>query len=76
MAKGSPPNVGLFTYPVLQAADILAYDADIVPVGQDQVQHIELARDLARSFNHQFGEEVFRIASTQGLGSKRQSTGR
>ena len=61
VAKGITPNVGLFTYPILQAADILAYDADIVPVGEDQVQHIEVARDLARSFNHQFGEEVFVI---------------
>ncbi len=42
------PTVGLFTYPVLQAADILLYDADIVPVGADQIGHIELARDLAR----------------------------
>lgn len=56
VAKGLPANVGLFTYPVLQAADILAYDADIVPVGEDQVQHIEVCRDLAQRFNHQFGE--------------------
>ena len=56
VARGLPANVGLFTYPVLQAADILAYDADIVPVGQDQVQHIEVCRDLAQRFNHQFGE--------------------
>jgi tryptophanyl-tRNA synthetase len=46
----------LFTYPVLQAADILIYDADIVPVGQDQVQHVEVCRDIAQSFNHHFGE--------------------
>ncbi|MEM1304104.1 MAG: tryptophan--tRNA ligase, partial [Planctomycetota bacterium] len=45
-----------FTYPVLQAADILAYDADTVPVGEDQIQHIEVCRDIAGSFNHQFGE--------------------
>ncbi len=56
ISKGIVANVGLFTYPVLQAADILAYDADIVPVGEDQVQHIEVCRDLARSFNHQYGE--------------------
>lgn len=56
IAKGLTANAGLFTYPVLQAADILAYDADIVPVGQDQVQHIEVCRDLAGSFNHAFGE--------------------
>ena len=55
-AKGVTADAGLFTYPVLMAADILAYDSDVVPVGEDQVQHIEVARDLARSFNHQFGE--------------------
>jgi tryptophanyl-tRNA synthetase len=49
-------DAGLFTYPVLMAADILAYDADTVPVGEDQVQHIEVCRDLAGSFNHLFGE--------------------
>jgi tryptophanyl-tRNA synthetase len=54
-AKGLPADVGLFTYPVLQAADILAYDSDTVPVGEDQVQHIEVCRDLAGSFNHEFG---------------------
>lgn len=54
--RGLPASAGLFTYPVLQAADILIYDADIVPVGQDQVQHIEVCRDIAGSFNHQFGE--------------------
>ncbi|MEP6478862.1 MAG: tryptophan--tRNA ligase [Rhodoglobus sp.] len=48
-------NVGLFTYPVLQAADILLYDAKIVPVGEDQRQHIELTRDLANRFNQRFG---------------------
>ncbi len=54
-AKGLLADAGLFTYPVLQAADILAYDADTVPVGEDQVQHIEVCRDLAASFNHEFG---------------------
>ncbi|MCE9544704.1 MAG: tryptophan--tRNA ligase [Planctomycetia bacterium] len=54
--KGLPAAAGLFTYPVLMAADILAYDADTVPVGQDQIQHIEVCRDLAGSFNHLFGE--------------------
>ena len=49
-------GVGLFTYPVLQAADILLYNADLVPVGEDQKQHIELARDLAIRFNSTFGE--------------------
>jgi len=47
--------VGLFTYPILQAADILLYDATIVPVGEDQRQHIELTRDLAQRFNSRFG---------------------
>jgi tryptophanyl-tRNA synthetase len=54
-AKGLVADAGLFTYPVLQAADILGYDSDTVPVGEDQVQHIEVCRDLAGSFNHHFG---------------------
>jgi tryptophanyl-tRNA synthetase len=54
--RGIAADAGLFTYPVLMAADILAYDANLVPVGQDQVQHIEVTRDLAGSFNHHFGE--------------------
>ncbi|MEZ6104281.1 MAG: tryptophan--tRNA ligase [Pirellulaceae bacterium] len=54
--RGLAADAGLFTYPVLMAADILAYDSDIVPVGEDQIQHIEVTRDLARSFNHHFGE--------------------
>jgi tryptophanyl-tRNA synthetase len=49
-------SVGLFDYPVLQAADILLYHAEEVPVGEDQRQHIELARDIAQRFNHRFGE--------------------
>jgi tryptophanyl-tRNA synthetase len=56
LAKGLKADAGLFTYPVLQAADILAYDADVVPVGEDQIQHIEMCRDIAGSFNHHFGE--------------------
>ena len=55
-AKGLRADVGLFTYPVLMSADILAYDSNWVPVGEDQVQHIEVCRDLARSFNSHFGE--------------------
>jgi tryptophanyl-tRNA synthetase len=55
-ARGVTADAGLFTYPVLMAADILAYDSQIVPVGEDQVQHIEVCRDLAGSFNHLFGE--------------------
>jgi tryptophanyl-tRNA synthetase len=54
--KGLEANVGLFTYPILMAADILLYDAQIVPVGKDQAQHVEMARDLAQKFNHHFGE--------------------
>jgi len=59
-AKGLNASAGLFTYPVLMAADILAYDANWVPVGEDQLQHIEVCRDLARSFNAHYGE-VFMI---------------
>jgi tryptophanyl-tRNA synthetase len=55
-AHGLTADAGLFTYPVLMAADILAYDSDLVPVGEDQVQHVEVCRDLAASFNHEFGE--------------------
>jgi tryptophanyl-tRNA synthetase len=55
-AKGLSADAGLFAYPVLMAADILIYDSEIVPVGEDQVQHIEVARDLVGSFNHLFGE--------------------
>ncbi|MFM2229829.1 MAG: Tryptophan--tRNA ligase [Bacteroidota bacterium] len=49
-------NAGLFTYPMLMAADILLYDAEFVPVGKDQLQHIEITRDVAARFNHQMGE--------------------
>ena len=49
-------NAGLFTYPMLMAADILLYDADVVPVGKDQSQHLEMTRDVASRFHHQFGE--------------------
>jgi tryptophanyl-tRNA synthetase len=54
--KLSDVNAGLFTYPVLMTADIILYDANFVPVGKDQKQHLEMARDLASSFNTQFGE--------------------
>jgi len=57
-------NSGLFTYPVLMAADILLYDADIVPVGKDQVQHLEITRDIASAFNHVY-KDSFVIPSTQ-----------
>ncbi|MHA7102510.1 tryptophanyl-tRNA synthetase [Roseivirga pacifica] len=52
----SDVNAGLFTYPVLMACDILLYDANVVPVGKDQKQHLEITRDLASAFNHQYGE--------------------
>lgn len=56
VAKGLEANAGLFTYPMLQAADILLYDADVVPVGEDQRQHIEYAREAATKFNNSYGE--------------------
>jgi len=56
--KLSDVNAGLFTYPVLMAADILLYDADIVPVGKDQVQHLEIARDIAQAFNTRYGDTL------------------
>ena len=54
--KKKDPSVGLFNYPVLMACDILMYHPDLVPVGQDQKQHVEIARDIAGTFNHIFGE--------------------
>jgi tryptophanyl-tRNA synthetase len=60
IAQGLAPNHGLFAYPVLQAADILIYLSDLVPVGQDQKQHLEMTRDIAGKFNQQFGE-VFKV---------------
>jgi tryptophanyl-tRNA synthetase len=60
VAQGLPAEHGLFAYPVLQAADILLYDADVVPVGQDQRQHLEITRDIAERFNNIYGE-TFRL---------------
>jgi tryptophanyl-tRNA synthetase len=60
VAQGLPQSVGLYTYPILQAADILSVDPDFVPVGEDQRQHIEITRDLAMKFNHYYGE-VFKV---------------
>ena len=54
----SDVNSGLFTYPVLMAADILLYDAEIVPVGKDQQQHLEMTRDIAGTFNHTYGDTL------------------
>ena len=59
LAKGLPADTGLFSYPVLMAADILLYDSDVVPVGVDQVQHIEVTRDIAVKFNLTFQRDVF-----------------
>jgi len=70
-AKSENFSVGLMTYPVLQAADILLYQADIVPVGEDQRQHLELARDLAQRFNQRFGETFVVPEGTYGeVGAK------
>ncbi len=79
-------SVGLFTYPILQAADILLYDAEIVPVGEDQRQHVELTRDLAQRFNSRFGEtfvvpevsvlkETAKVYDLQNPGSKMSKSG-
>ena len=56
IARGISPNHGLFAYPVLMASDILIYDSNIVPVGQDQKQHVEITRDIAVKFNEQYGQ--------------------
>jgi len=56
VARGESPNAGIFNYPVLMAADILLYDTDVVPIGKDQKQHLELTRDVAMRLNHLYGE--------------------
>jgi tryptophanyl-tRNA synthetase len=61
VAQGLPADHGLFAYPVLMAADILIYRSDVVPVGQDQKQHLEMARDIAQRFNHIYGVEVMKL---------------
>jgi len=61
VAQGISVDHGLFAYPVLMAADILIYNSDLVPVGQDQKQHLEMTRDMAQRFNHIYGEEVFKL---------------
>lgn len=74
-------NLGTFSYPVLMAADILAYDSDVVPVGKDQVQHVEMARAAAKRFNHYFGEtlkepsELVRdeVATVPGIDGRKMS---
>ena len=61
----SDVNAGLFIYPVLMACDILMYDANVVPVGKDQQQHLEMTRDMARSVNHQLKQEIFVIPESK-----------
>ena len=83
--KGESVSVGLFTYPVLQAADILLYKGEYVPVGEDQLQHLELSRDIARRFKQRFGEtfpdakpllsEAKRILGLDGMGKMSKSLG-
>ena len=58
LAKNREVNIGLYTYPVLMAADILAFDSHVVPVGKDQKQHVEMTRDMAQRFNHLFGDTL------------------
>jgi tryptophanyl-tRNA synthetase len=69
VARGLPASAGLFTYPVLMAADILIYDSDLVPVGKDQKQHLEMTRDIAVKFNETFGSEpdgqIFKLPAPQ-----------
>ena len=65
IAKGLSPNHALFAYPTLMAADILLYDAELVPVGKDQKQHLEMTRDLAGKINDRFGEETLTIPEAQ-----------
>src|SRR2546423_5100399 len=69
IARGLPASAGLFNYPVLMAADILIYDSDLVPVGKDQKQHLEMTRDIALKFNETFGSEpdvqIFKLPEPQ-----------
>ncbi len=80
-SKGLEANAGLFTYPVLMASDILLYDANKVPVGKDQKQHVEMARDIAQKFNHRYGETFTlpepeiaeKVATIPGLDGEKMS---
>lgn len=74
-SKGVAADAGLFTYPVLMAADILIYDSDVVPVGLDQVQHIEVTRDLAQRFNGLYGEECLVLPNAHVLDSSAKVPG-
>src|SRR5688500_19381417 len=82
IARGISPNHGLFAYPVLMAADILLYDSNVVPVGRDQKQHVEVTRDLAGIMNRNFGEGLFvvpepsiipQVATVIGLDGQKMS---
>ena len=82
LAKNKTPNVGLFAYPVLMAADILLYDSHIVPVGRDQKQHVEVTRDIAATMNRMYGEGLFvipepsilsQVATVVGLDGRKMS---
>jgi tryptophanyl-tRNA synthetase len=81
MAKDQEVSMGLFSYPVLMACDILIYDSNFVPVGQDQRQHLEITRDLAIRFNHLYGEAFVipeaiiekEVATIPGLDGKKMS---
>ena len=64
-ARGLDTNVGLFTYPILMAADILLYDGEVIPVGKDQKQHVEMTRDIAQKINHNFEQEFFVLPEPQ-----------
>ena len=66
-ARGIAADAGLFTYPVLMAADILLYDSDVVPVGADQIQHLEVTRDIAQRFNSIFGGEYLHLPTARVL---------
>jgi len=63
VARGISASHGLFAYPVLMAADILIYDSDVVPVGKDQKQHVEVTRDIAIKMNETFGEGLCQVAA-------------
>jgi len=67
VAKGIAPDAGLFTYPVLMAADILLYDSDVVPVGADQIQHLEVTRDIAQRFNSTYSGEFLHLPTARVL---------
>lgn len=67
VAKGIAADAGLFTYPVLMAADILLYDSDVVPVGADQIQHLEVTRDIAQRFNSIYGGEFLHLPNARVL---------